>query len=236
MRVESLATEIHELVLRVKSDYSGVGVESIDDTKAAAAYVTFVAIADYFASLRAVLAEGQHLGAGALLRAQLEAWSDLRHIFKDDNKVESRSKAYIGALDTFRDAMKGVDDESLDSQARILRQVNANWTSSSIEDRVNGMGYGIMLTTYDILSYYAHPNPATAVLSLKDSSVSSMNNDFFLASSVRIMIDTLLTLLKWGRDISVKPSDIHLVAAMYLDVIIPDPDNGISDKVQEEVG
>ncbi len=161
MDFKALNKDVANAVATVHNEFVDKKMQLTGDPYEVVSFIAFELGRDYFKGARLVLEDGELLTGTSAVRSGLENAADLFFIYIDKTKSAKRAKAYVDSIKTYRDEMIKAKLD-LDAGNKVgsysMKQVNA-WTTSTITTRINAAGIAIS-TTYDMLSYFSHPNPA----------------------------------------------------------------------------
>lgn len=158
--IDRLIEETTVLMTKVLGEYGTLNIDSMKDNLAGTAYIGFRIGYDYFMAAKQSLIDEHLLSGTCLVRSGLENIGDLFYIYCTPKKKDQYAKAYVESTARYNGAMVMAKIKGLDVTARerLLKQAN-KWTGASIEERLQATGPSI-LTAYDMMSYFSHPNPA----------------------------------------------------------------------------
>lgn len=158
--IDEITSQVGDEMKKMFIEYQSIDPSIKDDYLKGAAMIVFRLGFDYFWSIESELSRRSVLGGGALVRLAFENLADLFYIYDKPNKYP---EAYVESMSTFRDLMKGAagKDHNLLASSRAFKQAN-KWTGATIEDRVKASGASLV-NVYDLLSYFAHPNPGALI-------------------------------------------------------------------------
>lgn len=158
--IDRLIDETTELMEKVHSEYQALEIKSDEDYLKGTAWIGFNIGYDYFMAAKQSLIDEFLLSGTGLVRSGLENLGDLFYIYCSPKKKDQYAKAYVESIARYNGAMVIAKIKGLDVTAkeRLLKQAN-KWTGASIEERLQATGSSI-LTAYDMMSYFSHPNPA----------------------------------------------------------------------------
>lgn len=205
--IDTIVKEVSDKVLTIYEEFQQLNPEVKADYSKGAALIVFRLGVDYFVAARDVLDKRLVISGGSLVRTGLENMVDLFYIY---DKPDKYPRAYVESMENFRATMIKVALKNYDelAKSRELKQAN-KWTNASIEDRmrISGDSY---LNVYDLLSYFAHPNPGSLTYVTNKRLKEGQLN---LLKQANCM--TALALM----NVVLKHSDISSVTLQELDVI-----------------
>ena len=160
MAINNTSREVAELMNRVMAEINGRNIDYSSNHSSNVGLLSFMLAFDYFDSTLYLIEKSRVLSAGALLRSSLENMADIFFILTSKaSKVDERAKSYVESINIFRSAMVSAHNKAGEAEkVRLLKNVN-QWSTSNITDRLRDIGGNSLLTTYDMLSYFSHPNP-----------------------------------------------------------------------------
>lgn len=158
--IDLLMQDTATLMTKVNAEYDVLNINPQEDYLKGTAWIGFKIGFDYFMAARQSLIDEHLLSGTSLVRSGLENLGDLFYIYCAPKKQYKYAKAYVESTARYNGVMliaraKGLDTVSKD---RIMKQAN-KWTEATIEQRLEATGPSI-LTVYDMMSYFSHPNPA----------------------------------------------------------------------------
>lgn len=158
--IDRIIDDTDKLVDQVTVEYISHKVDVRADYLKGTAYISFRIGRDYFKAAKDALQNELLLSGTNLVRSGLENLGDLYYIYCTDGKTNKYARSYIDSIPKFKLAMLLAKVRGLDTTAkeRALKQAN-RWTDASIEQRLEATGPAL-LTMYDMMSYFSHPNPA----------------------------------------------------------------------------
>lgn len=200
---------VSQAAVNIYQEYMSVGIDFDKDVNRSVAYIGFNLARQYFHAVELLDKRGLVISASGAVRSGLENASDLFYIFSKLDK--DYGKHYIDSMQAFHGAMKkaAVAGQEQVVLNRMMKQVNP-WTNASIEDRLKFLG-GDLLFTYDMLSYFSHPNPAAIQFLIRPEMrvvVSEMVNVANNITMLHVMAFSLL----FGEIKSVKEAELESIA------------------------
>jgi len=160
MALKNITGKVADLMNRVMIEVNGKRIDYNKDHVSSVGLLSFMLAFDYFDSTLNAVDKQRIISAGSLLRSSLENMADIFYILSNNaSKIESRSKAYVESIKVFREAMISASTVEASELAgnRMMNNVN-QWTTSNISRRIGDLN---LLTSYDLLSYFTHPNPGS---------------------------------------------------------------------------
>lgn len=158
--IDRLIDETTVLMEKVRDEYQALEIKADKDHLKGTVWIGFNIGYDYFMAAKQSLINEYLLSGTGLVRSGLENLGDLFYIYCAPKKKEKYAKAYVESTARYNGAMviariRGVDTTA---KERLLKQAN-KWTEATIEQRLQATGPAI-ITVYDMMSYFSHPNPA----------------------------------------------------------------------------
>ena len=156
--IDEIVDEVSALMSRMIDEFQEMKASFTDEPQKGASMIVFILAADYYASARDVLKKGRIISGGSLVRTGFENLADLFYLY---DKPDKYPKTYVDSMQAFKDMMKDVATKDFQelAESRQMKQAN-KWTGATIEDRIKASGESL-LNSYDLLSYFGHPNPAS---------------------------------------------------------------------------
>ena len=191
--IDDISQKTQLLVERVEQWYAANGIDPKANYEKGATWINFSLGVDYYQSARKLLADGNILGGGNVLRTSLENTADIFFIVCEPSKIGRRSKAYVESIEAYRDAMRQLGVEMLDKKGERPMQTINSWTTASIYDRLQATGDSIVFV-YDMFSYLSHPNPASMMFLTNEKFKNQMINVFQQANEFNILNTIAVTL------------------------------------------
>ncbi len=158
---DDITDKVKSLIHIIFKEYQSLGDIPKDDSFKGAAWIAFHLNYDYFHAARDELIKNRVLSAGSLVRTNFENVVDLFYIYTSPQKSRQYADAYVKSMYGLNKLIAQARLQSMDevSSSRLLKKANP-WTRTNIEQRMEYVGKS-MTTTYDMLSYFSHPNPAS---------------------------------------------------------------------------
>jgi hypothetical protein len=174
--IDQIVTKTADLMSLIDDEYKSLKVEPSADYMKGVAWIGFRIGVDYFFAARDALEKDRLLSGTNLVRSNFENLGDLYYIYCTPGKQAKYAKAYVDSMNEFTKVfvlakLKGFDATA---QERALKQAN-KWTNATIEDRLKATGKA-MLTMYDMMSYFSHPNPGVLTYLDRPSLLSAQIN------------------------------------------------------------
>jgi hypothetical protein len=200
---------VSKAAVSIYEEYTAVGIDFDMDVNRSVAYIGFHLARQYFHAVESLNGQDLIISASGIVRSGLENASDLFYIFSKLNKDYGRS--YVGSMQAFHDAMKKAAAAGQEQVAlnRMMKQVNP-WTNASIEDRLKFLGEDLLFT-YDMLSYFSHPNPA-AVQFLVRPEMNNAVGEMASAANNITMLHVMAFSVLFGEIKSVKEAQLEVIA------------------------
>jgi len=144
-----------ELLTEIDKIYESQG----DELRVQFARMIFRLGYEFFKAGKTEAEQRNIVGLASAIRSGIENTANLKFILgKSEKDFIKRATAYVNSYDAYDEGIiKLAADVKLTVKNRDLKEINP-WTSSSITDRVQGENEAI-LSTYDWMSHFAHPNP-----------------------------------------------------------------------------
>ena len=200
---------ISKAAVSIYNEYAAKGIDFNADTNRSVAYIGFHLARQYFHAVESSQMQGLLIAASGTVRSALENAADLFYIFSKIGK--NYGDAYVGSMQAFHDAMKEAASAGQEQVAlnRMMKQANP-WTGASIEDRLKFLGDDLLFT-YDMLSYFSHPNPA-AIQFLLRSDMTDVINEMLDAANGITMLHVMAFSVLFGDIESVTEEDLEGIA------------------------
>ncbi|MEO5691106.1 MAG: hypothetical protein ABIQ64_02875 [Candidatus Saccharimonadales bacterium] len=157
--IDSITSRTDELMELVNLECGALNIDPSENYLKGVAWIGFRIGLDYFSASRVALDNEKLLSGTSLVRSSFENLGDLFYIYCHPSKKAKYAKSYVESMNVFTKVfilakVRGFDPAAQD---RALKQSN-KWTDASIEVRLRSIGPS-MLTVYDMMSYFSHPNP-----------------------------------------------------------------------------
>lgn len=200
---------ISKAAVDIYNEYAAKGIDFGADTNRSVAYIGFHLARQYFHAVEFSQKQGLLIAASGTVRSALENASDLFYIFSKPEK--NYGDAYVGSMQAFHDAMKKAASAGQEQVAlkRMMKQANP-WTGASIQDRLKFLGDDLLFT-YDMLSYFSHPNPAAIQFLLRGDMTDAVNEMLNAANGIT-MLHVMAFSVLFGEIESIKEEELESIA------------------------
>lgn len=200
---------VSQAAVRIYEEYKTTGIDFDKDVNRSVAYIGFHLARQYFHAVELLNKQELIISASGTVRSGLENAADLFYIFSKLDK--DYGKLYVGSMQAFHEAMKKAATAGQKQVAleRMMKQVNP-WTRASIEDRLKFLGEDLLFT-YDMLSYFSHPNPA-AIQFLVRPEMTEVVSEMAEAANNVTMLHVMAFSVLFGDIKSVKEAELESIA------------------------
>lgn len=209
----SLNESITRIIASIHNEFIDKNMQLSGNPEEVAAFIAFEIGRDYYKGARLALDDERLLTGTSAVRSGMENVADLFHIYIDTSKSAERAKAYVDSVSTYhQNIIKAKLDLVMGGKVGdfSLKQVN-DWTTSKIAHRIKAAGVAIS-TTYDMMSYFSHPNPAAITYLGTPRLLKKQINLVHQANCVGALTLCMLT-IRHSKLMSVSPVDLDSIGS-----------------------
>lgn len=154
-----VSNEVYELGGKLLADIDKVYETQKDELRAQFARMIFRLGYEFFKAGRTEAEQRNIVGQASAIRSGIENTANLKFILgRSEKDFIRRATSYVNSYRAYDEGIvKLAAEVKLAVKNRDLKEINP-WTSSSITDRVRGENEAV-LSIYDWMSHFAHPNP-----------------------------------------------------------------------------
>lgn len=213
---------LYHLLHKVENEVYGVDQDFRGNYRHNVAYICLKLAFEYYHASVSLIEDGKANIASIVSRTAIENLADMIFILESDDDqfamryVNSRSDFYSY---TQKFGKRKLKNPLSKRQSRAMNKVN-NWTGDpllTITKRIESLDRELIFE-YDMLSYFAHPNPVQIDFML-NMKMMGEHTKLLVILNVNIILVAIAMMKLYGPTISSTEEDIDLVGRIYsLDV------------------
>lgn len=160
--MDGVLNEILVCIEKIAKEFVGLNLSSDTQVEKGVTHIVFCLGSEYYLCAQDSISAGYVVGSGNIVRSAIENLADAHFILKSKEQLEKYGKKYIDSLKVYQNKMEEAHNGGIDAiiSDRMLKQINKWSGGASIDDRLNSLSSSVA-TSYDLFSYFSHPNPAS---------------------------------------------------------------------------